>query len=192
MNDDVPVPLHSALAARDWARAWELAWRCYHHRVVKFLVRNEIAAGDVDEVAGHVFARVYDRLPDFRGDRFESWIFRLARYEVRTWRKKQTRELQRRAWLADLLGVREADRIRANMRTDTEVATIVEEARAALGNLISQRIFDFMGAEMTDREIAGILERETGLSLSESALRKRRVRVRDEVLSFLRYRGWLR
>lgn len=74
------------------------AFRClvdrYKHMVYTLAMKMLKNTEEAEEIAQDVFLRVYQALPDFKGDsKFSTWIYKIAYYRSLDYLKKQKRNL---------------------------------------------------------------------------------------------------
>lgn len=162
-----------------------LAWRRYAGRVRKWLRRFGCPDAGLDDATQEVFARMYSERERLEGNSVCGWIYTLTRYEAlhratRAERERRRRVLAHRHWVPP----------RAATLSDeaVEYARLLRrlaEFRSGLG-VEDAFLFDTLGDAEAEEASAARYAAAFGQTLSLSALRNRRLRLRRQVYDVLR------
>ena len=126
---------------------------------------------DAKDLAQEAFIRIFDALPDFRGDSaVRTWIFRVcyrcALDEIRRLRADNARPV---AWLS-------ADDTTASTNLDPYLRARIAAALDALTDELREVFLLYEVYDMTHEEIGGMLDIPTGTSKSRLSIARQRLR----------------
>jgi RNA polymerase sigma-70 factor (ECF subfamily) len=147
------------------ARADHPAFAALYERYRDDLLRYcHVCLGDWDDAADatqQIFVNAFAALPTFvdRGDTFRSWLFTIAHHEVGAFQRRRTRRAE------DPL--EDHDHLEDAEPTPEAIAFAADDhqrLRALLASLPEgqRRVVELRLADLTDREIAGILQMSEG------------------------------
>ena len=154
MNDDTDKALVRRVQAGD-ARAFDLLFLRYQHKVASLVSRYVRNAEDVEDVTQDAFIKAYRALPRFRGESaFYTWLYRIAVNTAKNHLASARRRLQEAEVETD--GSETGEVAEALTEHDgPEGALRSDQLRQAIDRAISALPSDLRGA-LTLREFDGL------------------------------------
>jgi len=169
--------LAEGLEAQDPERVVDAGWRLYAERLGAYFRRAGVHTADVNDLVALVFHQVLRGIRSFDGANFEGWLFRLAWFQVRTWRARRRRN--RTVPLSD----------EAMQREDAQDVVLALHARGQLERLENELspadaaiLFD--GDPGGDAALASRLE-SLGVQMTARAIQVRRYELRRRIAALL-------
>jgi RNA polymerase sigma-70 factor, ECF subfamily len=147
-------------AIRGEASAFGVLYRHYQPKIYRFIYLKVSRREEAEDLTHEVFVKAWHNMPSYesRGFPFGSWLYRIARNMVidhyRT--RKDTTPLE---------ATEEAVLATQTLHADLETKLAVENVRGVLTKLKSEHqeviVLKYL-EDMTNREIAGVLEKSEG------------------------------